>query len=208
MAVKNFGRTPDANLKPQGLKLLEYCKAKGYVISEFNIINLEGINTDLATINADRLDEWNDVRVVMNSAGDILMSSLATTEPGKFYTNKPMNANGAARLAFGQYLNCWEFGDHHGQDALTQCGVLTVCRDLNKDGARTGDKVYKGADFGINMHTTSDAPDFVGRWSAGCLVLKFPETHNGVFMPLCRASGLKTFGTILIDGSDFAKFNG
>jgi hypothetical protein len=78
----------------------------------------------------------------------------------------------------------------------------------NEDGSRKGDAIYVGDDFGLNQHTTSNAPDNVGRWSAGCLVGKYPDTHNDKFMPICRAMGLETFDSTLIDGSVFAMWDG
>lgn len=60
-----------------------------------------------------------------------------------------MNRLGAARIAFGQYKS-WQVGIHNADSptahaALKQVGELTVHRDLNKDGKRTGDRVFVGA---------------------------------------------------------------
>lgn len=179
-------------------------RLKGYKIRAWNIVYLEGINTDLATLNADRLDEWNDVRCVITNDGDVLMAAQATTEPGRHYTENRMNPKGAARIAFDQYLECWQLGKHYDQDALVQCGAIKVHRDNNEDGKRTGDAVDVGAGFFINQHTTSSAPGSVGRWSAGCLVGRYPRTHAR-FITICRAMGLRRFDTTVIDGSDFVK---
>ena len=197
-------------LKPQGEKILRYMAERGYKTRALNIVYLEGIDTDLVTLNPDRLDVWNDVRAIVSDKGDVLMACQATTEPGRYYTENRMNANGAARIAFGQYLEAWEIGNHFRQSALRQCGTIKVHRDGNEDGKRTGDMVDVGAEFGVNQHTTGDrsgsGPDLVGRWSAGCLVGRYSSTHYDVFMPICRAMGLRKFDTTIIDGSDFAKF--
>jgi hypothetical protein len=203
----NFGFNPINELKSKGLKLLAYLEAEGIEIEDFNIVYFEGLNTDLETVNADRLDEWNDVRAVITRTGDVLMAAVATTEPGRHYTVKPMNANGAARIAFGLHEDCWAFGDHFGQDALVQVGMVKVHRDLNQDGFRTGDKIFVGDNFGLNQHTTSNAPEMVGRWSAGCLVGRFLSTHKS-FMAMCRASKKKRFSAIIVDGTKFASFKG
>jgi hypothetical protein len=198
-------------LKVQGGKLIRYMDSKGYKVSDLNIVYLEGLNATDWTVNADRIDEWNDTRVVVGKDGTVYLSATATCEPGWFYRKQRMNKDGAFQIAFGQYLECWQFGKHFKQDALVQCGTLTGYRDNNEDGSRAGDKVYKGADFGVNQHTTgndasSSAPDKVGRWSAGCLVGKHPSTHYNLFLPLCRSMGVKKFDTTVIDGSDFSKF--
>lgn len=193
-------------LREQGSKAIRYMKSLNYKIRPLNIVYFEGLDADdLKTPNSDRIDYWNDIRSVIADDGKVYLCASATTEPGWFYRQNRMNVDGAAQLEFGQYLDCWQFGDHHGQDALTQCGILTVRRDDNEDGSRTNDKIFKGDDFGINQHTTNYGPDRVGKWSAGCLLGKYPGTHS-LFMELNRSMELKTFDTALIDGSLFAKF--
>lgn len=200
----NFGFTPIASLAPQGAKALKFCRNQGFEIKDFNIIYFEGINCDLTTVNPDTLNYWNDVRSIITGSGDVLMACEATTEPGSKYTFNPLNDRGAARIAFGQHTNAWGFGDHKGQDALVQIAPIKVCRDLNQDGSRIGDKVTIENDMGLNQHTTRGATPNVGGWSAGCLVGRYPETH-ATFMAICRASGLRGFNTIVIDGSKYAK---
>jgi hypothetical protein len=202
----SFATLPE--LKAQGQKAIAYMKAMGYKVRALNIVYFEGINCDLVNVNSDRIDCWNDVRAIISNTGDVLLCCTATTEPGWYYRNNPLNDNGAAQLAFGQHLDGWRIGDHHGQDALVQDGDLKVYRDKNDDGSRKGDAIYVGDDFGLNQHTTSNAPDTVGRWSAGCLVGKYPDTHNDKFMPIVRAMGLDTFDSTLIDGSIFAMWDG
>jgi hypothetical protein len=201
-------------LKPQGEKIIRYMKSKNYKIRALNIVYLEGIDSDLTTLNKDRLNEWNDVRCIVSDKGDVLISHIATTEPGAYYTYNRMNPKGAFRIKFGQYLNAWKFGDHFGQRALVQCGNITGFRDDNEDGFRTGDKLDSGNYFGVNQHTTSknksmntyNAP--VDRQSAGCLVGKIPSSHFKKFIPICESMGVSTFDTTIIDGSDFFKFAG
>jgi hypothetical protein len=194
-------------LKLQGQKAIAYMKAMGYKIRALNIIYFEGLNTDLTTVNSDRVDCWNDVRAIISNIGDVFLCCSSTSEPGWHYRLDPMNCNGAAQLAFGQHLDGWRIGKHFSQDALVQCGDLKVYRDKNEDGSRKGDLTYIGDDFGLNQHTTSNAPENVGRWSAGCLVGRYPETHYDKFMPICRAMGLETFDSTLIDGSLFAMWD-
>lgn len=192
-------------LKTQGDKALRYMQSKGYKIRAMNIVYFEGIDPDLSTVNSDRIDYWNDVRSIITDDGDVLMAATATTEPGWYYRLNRLNSNGAAQLAFGQYLDAWCIGDHRGQDALVQCDDLKIHRDGNEDGSRAGDTVFTGSEYGLNQHTTSNAPDTVGRWSAGCLVGKYPSTH-AKFMQICRSMGLRKFDSTLIDGSAYSKF--
>lgn len=196
-----------------GKKAIALMKTKGYKVRALNIIYFEGVDTDLKTLNADRMNRWNDVRTIISDKGDVLMASLATTEPGNYYTYNRLNPNGAFRIAFGQHLEAWQLGKHHNQDALVQCGMLKGYRDNNEDGSRAGDILYAGDDFGVNQHTTANsatdqAPSEVGRWSAGCLVGAYPSTHYNSFMPICRAMGLAKFDSTIIDGTEFVKWQG
>ncbi len=119
----------------------------------------------------------------------ILGKWVATTEPGAYYTEHPVNPAGAARIAFGQY-EAWRVGMHRGDhEALVQRGPVTVRRDLNKDMIRTGDARDIGDNFGINQHGpsgTDQAPDNVGKFSAGCLVGKSMAGHRA-FMAIVKA---------------------
>ncbi|MFM2303076.1 MAG: hypothetical protein RLZZ135_482 [Cyanobacteriota bacterium] len=193
---------PIVELKSRGQKAIQYMRANDYKVRALNIIYFEGLDTDLVTVNDDKIDLWNDVRAVIADTGDVLMCCASTSEPGWYYRIKPMNPNGAAQLAFGQHLNAWQLGDHRGQDALVQCGNVKIFRDKNQDGSRKGDAIFVGDDFGLNHHTTSREPERVGKWSAGCLVGRYPSTH-AKFMQICRAMGLATFDSTLIDGIEF-----
>jgi len=196
------------NNKNVGLNIINYMKSLGMrVHPTHNIVYLEGCDPDTYELNDDKLDEWNDVRMVISEDGEIKMSCFATTEPGAYYTFHPMNPGGAARIQLGvQFKDAWTFGDHHGQDALVQCGTITVCRDFNQDGYRTGDKLDTGDNFGVDQHTTINDPNTIGKWSAGCLVGRHESTHSK-FMKLCRESGLKKFDTVVFDASELKKLN-
>ena len=183
-----------------GSRILDYMIQRNYRVRDFNIIYIEGVDPDTFALNNDIPDLWNDTRNVIMRGGEIVISAVATTEPGRFYSQQPMNPNGAARIKFGQFQDAWIIGKHHQQEALVQCNPIAVHRDLNKDGYRTGDNIQTGL-FGINQHTTSNGPSTIGRWSAGCLVGRYPVTHKK-FIELCRRSGAKLFDTTVLDGSE------
>ncbi|BAY50177.1 hypothetical protein SAMD00079811_78060 (plasmid) [Scytonema sp. HK-05] len=196
-----------------GRKMIRYMKSKGWRIRPLNIVYLEDANPDTWQPTQGKLDEWDDVRIVVSDKGEVLLSCEATCEPGTYYTYNPMNPAGAFRIANDiQFLDAWEFGYHHNQEALVQCGTIIGFRDGNKDGIRVGDAKVQGDDFCVNQHTTGDspdasAPDKVGRWSAGCLVGRYPSTHYGKFLPLCRQMSLKKFDTAIIPSDSFAEFS-
>jgi hypothetical protein len=198
-------------LKIQGGKLIRYMVSKGYQVDKVNIVGLEGVNAIDWVVNKDTIDEFNDTIAVVSNDGTVYISATATTEPGWHYRKNRMNPSGAFQLAFGQYINSHCLGKHFKQNALVQCGVLKGYRDNNEDGSRSGDQLFSGTDFGVNIHTTGNdtsatSPNTVGRWSAGCQVFKHASTFYNEFMPLCRSMGVSKFNYTLVDGSDFAKF--
>ncbi len=178
-------------------KVITYMEMKNYFISKhpdcFNIIYLEGANTDGA-LNSDLPNMFNDVRILFKIGNDgrpVFDEWIweATTEPGKYWTENPMNPKGAARIAFDQY-KAWRVGTHRAgttraHEALVQIAPVTVFRDLNKDYKRPGDKPDSGL-FGINQHWGYDASESnLGRSSAGCLVGRSTSGHKD-FMKLVK----------------------
>lgn len=180
-------------------RLLRYMRAKGYEIftgpGELNIVYVEGMNPDGGQ-NVDAPDVWNDLRCVIDFAGDeprLLIAHVATTEPGRAatFSTGAKSRGGVARIAFGQYT-AWRMGFHNvrkngkNHPALVQVMPLPVHRDKNRDMKRTGDNIHIGY-FGINQHSTR--PGYtggnVGTWSEGCLVGLLWDQHLE-FIALCR----------------------
>jgi len=200
-------------------RIIKYMQQNQYFVAvgrqKYNIVYVEGANSD-GTPNNDQFNQWNDRRIVIEIASatpKIIGNWIATTEPGDYYTQHPMNAQGAARIAFGQY-KAWRVGTHgrSGSDpheALCQVADLKVHRDRNKDGFRSGDPIDVGANFGINQHWGYDQR-LVGKASAGCLVGQSREEHRA-FMKLIkqdRRYQMNTnysFMTTIINGDDLAK---
>ncbi len=189
---------------------------KGYEVDrgpgELNIVYVEGMNPD-GTPNNDEANKWNDLRLLIEFEGGhpmIVGKWSATTEPGRYWTENPLSSLGAARIAFGQYTS-WQVGMHHadkpsGHEALVQTGgLVTVCRDLNKDGLRTGDRCQTGQ-FGINQHWGYDLAE-VDKASAGCLVGQSKDGHRE-FMALVKsdpryqANHKHVFTTAILPESD------
>lgn len=177
--------------------------------NEINIVYLEGVNKDGST-NSDRLDEWNDRRIVIKFDEDlqpvIVGNWLGTTEPGAYYTYNPMNPKGAARIKLDAQFTAWRVGYHGSRpyEALVQVREITVCRDLNKDGMRTGDRHDSGL-FAVNQHHGYDSAN-IGRNSAGCLVGQSIEGHRE-FMQICKSDPRYqedksfVFTTAVLDGA-------
>ncbi len=197
-----------------GKKILQYMTNKGYKIFDLNMVVMEDSDEDGNPI-PNTPDVFNDRFLVIKRDGTILFNATSTSEPGKFYTLNPLNPNGAARIAITQHVDVWSIGTHKNQKgALVQTAPITVWRDGNRDYMRAGDKSFTGL-FGINIHTTSASlgasPTTIGKWSAGCVVLKFSTFFYDKLVPLWRdyrnSFGVQPgrFSLTVIDTSDFAR---
>ena len=78
---------------------------KGYQIdrgqNEINIVYVEGMNPD-GTPNDNEENKWNDLRLLIRFEGGeprIIGKWAATTEPGRYYIEHPLNPGGAARVS-------------------------------------------------------------------------------------------------------------
>lgn len=190
-----------------GAKIIQYMEAQGYCIRALNIVGVEGVDPSFL-LNTDEFGVFNDVICIISADGEVKLALTATTEPGQHYTDNPMNHDGAARLCFGQYRDAYIVGSHFNQypTLVQEGGMVSVARDGNADGTRTGDLIDTGY-FGINIHTTSDysdsaySPHDIGRWSAGCQVIQNSNEFYHEFMPMVLSFGSKTYDYTLIDGS-------
>lgn len=187
----------------------------GYV----NIIYLESANPD-GTPNDNRPNRFNDLRIaltVQDGKPVILGKWEATTEPGKFYTDNPLNPMGAARIAFGQY-KAWSVGIHGAgtgaHEALVQTGEIRLHRDLNKDFKRDNDPIDTGTSFAINQHWGYDMPiEDIGKASAGCLVGRTKEGHRKFMSilkedPRFKANAGYRFMTAILTSQEIQPFLG
>lgn len=143
-----------------------------------NIVYVEGMDPD-GTPNRNAPNAFNDTRLLLSfdDAGraHVVMAWEATTEPGRKFTIAPQDPNGAARIAFGQQKS-WVVGTHKKgkpseHESLVQDADITVHRDLNRDFARDGDRLFQGI-FGVNQHwgstcrSTTSARPAPAAWSA------------------------------------------
>lgn len=167
-------------------RIIEYMEQQDYKISrnkgEKNIIYVEGADTN-GTENDDRPNYFNDLRIIIafNEGFRPVIEGiyLASTEPGFYYTDNPMNPKGAARIKFGQYT-AWQVGLHgysNPHESLVQVEEVAVHRDYNRDMKRTGDLIDWGL-FGINQHWGYSYPvEDIDDASAGCLIGRLWEEH-------------------------------
>jgi hypothetical protein len=155
-------------------------------------------------------DVFNDYIVLCQESKDKYFKGwMATTEPGVYWLNKPMNVKGTGILVPNQYYNCWGFGKHgsglNNHKALVQIRPITLYRDSNKDSKVDLDpkKLDTGL-FGVNIHSTGKsnwiAPR-IDKWSAGCQV--FPN-YDGFkeFISQLEKSNQTSFTYTLLEEKD------
>lgn len=113
----------------------------------------------------------------------------ATTDPGTYWLRQPMNPQGTAILAQGQYADAYSLGLHRGKYlALVETGGVKVIRDYDRDAVLdfANGKEESGR-FGINIHHASSngTTRTVDKYSAGCQVFADIADFNG-FMGMCQ----------------------
>lgn len=113
----------------------------------------------------------------------------ATTDPGTFWLLNPMQEQGTAILAQGQYENVYALGLHRGQyEALVQVKPLTIMREYDRkakldfiNGTKTTGL------YGIDIHraNSTGTTKTVDKYSAGCQVFENAEEFHE-FLKLCE----------------------
>jgi hypothetical protein len=163
-------------------KLVRALQRKGYDLFEddskpFNL-NVIGIRSSDATP-----DKFNDRIVVMwkwKGNWNIYISP-ATTDPGLYYLENPLNVEGTFIMAPGQHKGLWEKATHKGYPAFKQKANVKGYRDADRDNEFDMDpsKLVEGM-FGINGHRAKDegSSTIVGKWSAGCQVWQWDDDHE------------------------------
>lgn len=178
-------------IEPTAEKIKAAMRAKGYVVfgneERGYDLNLFGIRSNDLSANT-----FNDtIGVMYRAAGQwVLFAFPATTDPGVYWRENPMNVDGAAILKPGQYRGAYRIGLHKTYPALQQDAPVTVYRDDDRDDALdlSEDTIQTGM-FGINIHRASSkqASSQVNRWSAGCQVIADPA-HFDFLLSLCKKS--------------------
>jgi hypothetical protein len=185
-------------------KIVAVCDKRRFPLDRrggLNVIGLEGVNPD-GTLNSEQPDQWNDLMVLLKFAGGkpiIVWSSQSTTEPGNYYTDRPLHQSGVARLDTGFHSKLWSRGLHKGHSAMVQTGSARLVRDYNRNHQRD-DKVTQESWRGVNWHTVYGraAGLSIGRWSAGCCVTLRQNAFDKAMVLIDQSGKKKDYDFILI----------
>ena len=160
-------------------------KDYAHFVQEYSV-NIIGVRA--SERSAGRFDDYI---ILKYWAGDewAFFSFPATTDPGGYYLENPMNVRGTAILKPGQYRQAFAIGTHRGYPALVQVEPVTVYRDGNRDGNLDIENAPEDTGmFGIHIHHAGAVPSKkVGRWSAGCQVFQ-DAAHFDFFMQIVKKS--------------------
>jgi len=193
---------------PDVSRIIDVMKAKSYKVFEnssgydLNLVGIRSTDTSANTFN-----DW--VTVFYRFDGTwVFFAFPATTDPGTYYRENPINVRGTAIMKPGQYRGAYMVGKHRGYKALQQKGPITVYRDadLNETLDTTGRKEDTGL-HAVNIHkANAHRPSVqVGKWSAGCQVIQDPD-HFAFLMKIC-GNGADRYGNsftyTLLEERDF-----
>lgn len=113
----------------------------------------------------------------------------ATTDPGTYWLKNPMQEQGTAILAQGQFVNAYQIGLHLGKyKALVQAAPVTILRDYDRNAKLDFFNGKKETGFfGINIHRAlvKGKTKFIDKFSAGCQVFQKAEDFER-FMQMCE----------------------
>lgn len=150
-------------------------------------LNIVGIRSDSTKPNV--FDDYLNVFYATSPSDFQLHSFPATTDPGTYWLENPLNPQGTAILKAGQYIGSHMIGLHRGKyTALVQQRSVTVIRDYNRNA--TIDLLNGNEEtglFGINIHhaLATGTTKYIDKFSAGCQV--FASANDfAVFMQLCE----------------------
>ena len=151
-------------------KLVNAYVKKNYVLKNgIYCVNVFGIRANTQATNT-----FDDIVGILRMNHGNQWEALlcdATTDPGLYYLEHPMNVKGTAILMPGQYVGSHKTGLHKGDEALIQCGTLRIWRDRNKDDIYDYTNPQDSNRDGIDIHHAGANSTIVGNWSAACQVI-------------------------------------
>ena len=191
-------------LTSKGYKWFNDHNNKGY---DVNIIGIRNSETDGKITN--HFDDTLTISYKDESGEWKFHQWEATTDPGQYWMEHPMNSNGCAILVPGQYRGSHKIRLHQGKyEALGQRKPVKVYRDNDLDDVYDTDEatITEGV-YGINIHRSNpyDKSYYVNKWSAGCQVFRRVDDFHE-FMDICRKARDiwgNTFTYTLIESKDF-----
>lgn len=171
------------------IRIKNIARKKGYkIFTDPYKLNIWGIRSKSTVPNT-----FNDTLYVFYKDFKrrwIKYTFQCTTDPGTYWLNNPIQPQGTAILAPGQYIDTYKI-DRHRAKYYALCQRLKkvkIIRDYNRNARLDfyNGSVHYGM-FGINIHRARKTGETltVDKHSAGCQVFKRASDFN-LFMKLCE----------------------
>lgn len=163
-------------------------RSKGYMLNtrpgELNIVGIRSESTE-----ANRFDDEIHVFFKTGMLKWEYHIYKATTDPGTYWLKNPMQEQGTAILAEGQYPLAYQLGLHRGQyEALVQRRPVSILRDYDRNAVLDFLNGHPESGMcGINIHRANAVGETksVDKYSAGCQVFENADDFH-VFIDLCH----------------------
>ena len=189
--------------KPKILRKVESFGFKTFDSGEYDL-NIIGLRTIQGRID----NQFDDFIYIVYRLGDVWVEEYgeATTDPGRYWLEKPDYKPCAVYVHPQQARGAYEIGYHRGKyEALCQRKPVLFWRDGNKDAhVDYNSSVAYNDTIGLNLHHATSKEGgsvYVDKWSAGCQVWKHASDHKRM-IELCKLQiqkrGWKNFTYTLI----------
>lgn len=155
-----------------------------FTLDKIYNLNIIGVRSESNTPNA--FDDQILVIYKDSNKKERILSFQATTDPGLYWLQNPLNVEGTLILVPGQYKSCYQVGIHgrsgkNPYKALEQVGNMIYVRDADRDKVLDFElmndpkKIITGI-FKTNIHRANENHESVqvDKWSAGCQVIADP----------------------------------
>lgn len=170
-------------------------------------LNVWGIRNPRAHTNL--FDDTIIVAYKDSAYNNRVFACPATTDPGRFYLENPMDKSGCAYLRPGYYKGLWIYGKHKGKIALVQRAPISVDRLTFTAGTVINRVTSPSSIIGLDLHPASEIVDssIVDKWSAGCQVVQIYDDHIYIMALVQKQikfvkSGIVSYA--LVEEKDFA----
>lgn len=138
--------------------------------ADWDEVNIFGVRNE----KGQKKDIFNDL-ICIATKGNIYKFQ-ATCDPGKYWTlvgGANEQKNGVAHICYGFHKKVYRIGKHRGKLALVQKGAkIKIWRDENKNFKQDNKEKHQRGYFGVNIHRAGENSIKIGKWSAGCQVIK------------------------------------
>lgn len=189
-------------------QIFDAYKSKGYAFYDSTLDNIANINIFGVRFRNGKMDSYCDyIGIIWKTNKNELKMKIwqASTKPGLYYFNNPMNGTDTCIIKEGQYKSVYELGVYKGYKALRQVKPMQYYIDANRDDV--ADFIESSVHTAIrytHIHKSGKNSVIVHTWSAGCQVFKREADFNEFMNIVTKSSKIygKSFTYTLFNIED------